>query len=115
MAFYNTPSKEGAGCWDTAEMSFWCSGTKPCPAVLKQSLPFSSCSRCYSTDTRRRAGGIQPSAHQQGQSLTLPSAGVSLPGLMSYSGGQLGVAGRGQLPLQVLEHVEWKAADHSDG
>lgn len=61
-----TPSKEGAACWDTAEISFRCSGTKPCPAVLKQSLPFSSCSRCYSTDTGRRAGGTQPSSPPAG-------------------------------------------------
>ena len=30
-------------------------------------------------------------------------------------GGELGVAGRGQLPLQVLQDVERKTADHRDG
>lgn len=30
-------------------------------------------------------------------------------------GGELGVAGRGQLPPQVLQDVEGQAADHGDG
>lgn len=29
-------------------------------------------------------------------------------------GGELGVAGRGQLPLQVLQDIEREAADHRD-
>ena len=30
-------------------------------------------------------------------------------------GGELGVAGWGQLPLQVLQDIEREAADHCDG
>lgn len=85
-------------------------GSEARPAVLRLLLPFRSCSRCFS---RHGRAGLVSSACQQRQPLMLPTH-ESLAGLTPCSGGQFGVAGRRQLSLQVLEHVEREAADHGD-
>lgn len=76
-----------------------------CPALLR----LSAAVHCFSRDTSERVGPGELSP--QPTSSASPSC---CPPHESYSGGQLGVAGRGQLSLQVLEYVEWEAADHSD-
>lgn len=49
----------------------------------------------------------------------VPGATAPAPGARGATGavlgGQLGVAGRGELALQILEDVQREAADHGDG
>lgn len=94
--------------YTTAEITLLALRIKACPAGLRLSLSLSSCSRSAVL------GELRPQPTSNASPSCCP-AHESLPGLMPHSGGQLGVAGRGQLSLQVLEHVEWEAADHSDG
>lgn len=55
-----------------------------------------------------------PSRSRLAGHCTAAPAGATRPGQWLALGGQLGVAGQGELALEVLGDVEREAADHGD-